>query len=130
MVTEKEADEIRNKVKDCAKLIYDTLGGGYLETVYEESMAVELRERNIEYEVERNKEIFYKGIKVGTHRLDFIVNGFLVVELKAGVSITKTHEGQAFAYLKANDLKYGLVCNFPFPETEDSKKLFLDVNLD
>ena len=116
-------------MKNCAKEIYKTLGGGYLETVYEESMAIELRERKIKYEVERNKEIFYKGIKVGTHRLDFIVDGFLVVELKAGTSITNTHEGQTFAYLKANELKYGLVCNFPYPETEDEKKRFLDVDL-
>lgn len=129
MVTLKEADKLRNQVRECAILIYKTLGGGYLETVYEESMAIELRERKIEYEVERNKEIFYKGIKVGTHRLDFIVGGFLVVELKAGTSITNTHAGQTFAYLKANDLKHGLVCNFPYPETDDEKKLFLPVNL-
>ena len=129
MVTIKEANEMRDKVKECAALIYKTLSGGYLETVYEESMAIELREHKIEYEVERNKEIFYKGIKVGTHRLDFIVGGFLVVELKAGTSITNTHAGQTFAYLKANDLKYGLVCNFPYPETDDVKKLFLTVDL-
>lgn len=129
MVTLKEANKMRDKVKECAKLIYETLGGGYLETVYEESMAIELREHNIEYEVERNKEIFYKGIKVGTHRLDFIVGGFLVVELKAGTSITNTNAGQTYAYLKANNLKYGLVCNFPYPETDDDKKLFLPVDL-
>ncbi len=69
------------------------MGGGYLETIYEESMAIEIRERKIEYEVERNKEIFYKGIKIGTHRLDFIIRGFLVVELKAGTNITNTHIG-------------------------------------
>ena len=90
--------------------------GGYLENVYEEAMAIELRERKIDYDVERNKEIFYKGIKVGTHRLDFIIEKKLVVELKAATSISNSHIGQTHAYLKATGLKNGLIINFPYPD--------------
>ena len=128
MVTKKEADKLRDKIKDAARTIYTELGGGYLETVYEEAMAVELRERKIKYEVERNKEVFYKNVKVGEHRLDFIVENYLVVELKAGTGITSSHVGQTYAYLKANDLEYGLICNFPYPDSHDDKKLFKDIN--
>jgi len=71
------------EVKSFAKEIYKELGAGYDESIYEEAMAIELRQRKIPYEVERNTEIFYKGIKVGIHRLDFILDGKLVVELKA-----------------------------------------------
>ena len=106
-------------VKEAANTLYKELGGGYLENIYEEAMAIELRERNITYEVERNREIFYKGIKVGTHRLDFIINEKLVVELKATTSISKSHEGQTYAYLRATGLKRGLIINFPYPEKEE-----------
>jgi len=116
---------IINQVKDCAREIYKELGGGYLENVYEEAMAIELRERNISYDVEKNREIFYKDVKVGTHRLDFIVQDKLVVELKAGNSITTSHEGQTNAYLKANGLHNGLIINFPYPEKEEPD--FMDV---
>lgn len=73
----------------------------------------------IPYEIERNREIFYKGFKVGTHRLDFIVKGTLVVELKATTSITKSHIGQTYAYLRATGLKDGLIINFPYPEESE-----------
>jgi len=108
--------DLRSKMEESAKEIFNELGGGYLETVYEEAMAIELRERKIDYDVERNKEIFYKGIKVGTHRLDFIVEKKLVVELKAATSITNSHIGQTHAYLKATGLKSGLIINFPYPD--------------
>ena len=88
------------EVKSFAKEIYKELGAGYDESIYEEAMAIELRQRKIPYEVERNTEIFYKGIKVGIHRLDFILDGKLVVELKAQTGITKSHVGQTRAYLK------------------------------
>jgi len=119
MVSNTKIDALSEEIKDAARVLYKELGGGYLETIYEEAMAIELRERKIPYEVERNREIFYKGIKVGTHRLDFIVKAMLVVELKAATSITKSNEGQTVAYLKATGLHNGLLINFPYPEKEE-----------
>lgn len=127
MSSQNNLEETVNQVKDAAKTLYLELGGGYLEGIYEEAMAIELRERKIPYDVERNREIFYKGIKVGTHRLDFIVNTSLVVELKAGSAITKSHEGQTNAYLKATGLKNGLIINFPYPDKDEPD--FKPVNL-
>jgi len=111
--------ELKNHIKESAIQIYKELGAGYDESIYEESMAIELRERNVPYEVERNTEIFYKGIKVGVHRLDFILDGKLVVELKAQTSITKSHEGQTRAYLKTLHLNEGIIVNFPYPDKEE-----------
>lgn len=106
-------------VKQAAKTIYKELGAGYDESIYEEAMSIEFREKNIPYEVEKNTEIFYKGIKVGVHRLDFIVGTNLVVELKAQGTITKSHVGQTRAYLKTMNLNDGLIVNFPYPDKDE-----------
>ncbi len=119
--------ELKNQVKESAKEIYQELGAGYNESIYEEALAVELRQRKIPYEVERNTEIFYKGAKVGIHRLDFILESKLVVELKANVAITSSHVGQTSAYLKTLKLHHGLIVNFPYPDKDspDFKDLVL-----
>lgn len=114
-----ETKELKNQVKESAIQIYKELGAGYDESIYEEAMAIELRERKVPYEVERNTEIFYKGIKVGVHRLDFILDNKLVVELKAQTSITKSHEGQTRAYLKTLRLDDGMIVNFPYPDKDE-----------
>jgi len=119
--------ELKNQVKDASNLVYKELGAGYNEAVYEEALAIEFRERKIPYEVQRNTEIFYKGVKVGLHRLDFILDRQLVVELKAWASITSSHVGQTTAYLKTLKLHDALLINFPYPDKEspDFKELVL-----
>ena len=119
--------ELKSQVRESASEIYRILGAGYNETVYEEAMAVEFRQRKIPYEVERNTEIFYKDVKVGLHRLDFILDGKLVLELKAWASITSSHVGQTTAYLKTLKLHHGILVNFPYPEKDspDFKDLVL-----
>lgn len=114
-----EIPDLIEKVTSAATRIYQELGAGYDESIYEESMSIEFRELGIKYDVEKNTEIFYKGVKVGVHRLDFIVEDKLVVELKAQTSITKSHEGQTRAYLKTMKLQHGLIVNFPYPEKEE-----------
>ncbi len=103
------------RIKQIANEVYETLGDGYDESVYEEAMAIEFREQNIKYEVQKTTEIFYKGDRVGTHRLDFIINDNLVVELKAGGSITGGHRKQLRAYLRTLGLDTGMLINFPYP---------------
>lgn len=111
-----EIQQLIEFVKIAAGEIYKELGAGYNESVYEEAMAVEFRNHRIEYDVEKNTEIFYKGIKVGVHRLDFILEDKLVVELKAQSSITASHEGQTRSYLKTLNLTDGILVNFPYPD--------------
>ena len=111
-----EISQLINVVKESACNIYTELGAGYNETVYEEAMALELRLREINYDVEKNTEIFYKGVKVGIHRLDFIIENKLVVELKAQSAIYPSHVGQTRSYLKTLKLANGILINFPFPD--------------
>ena len=108
--------QLYEQIRQASEEVYKDLGAGYNESIYEEALAIELRERKIPYEVERTTEIFYKGEKVGTHRLDFILEGKLVVELKAASNITPSHIGQTKAYLKTLGLKNGIVVNFPYPD--------------
>ena len=114
------------EIKNAAMEIYKELGSGYNEEIYEEALALELRQRKIKYEVEHNTEIFYKGSKVGIHRLDFILEDKLVVELKAQMGITKSHIGQTRAYLKTLKLKDGLLVNFPYPDKDEPD--FMEIN--
>ena len=111
-----ETLQLINIVKEASCAIYKELGAGYNETVYEEALAVEFRARKIKYDVEKNTEIFYKGIKVGIHRLDFIVEKKLVVELKAQSNLTLSNVGQTRSYLKTLNLTNGILVNFPYPD--------------
>jgi len=104
------------QVRKASEEVYKELGSGYREEIYEEALSIEMRQRKIPYEIERNTEIFYKGEKVGIHRLDFILDGKLVVELKAASGISASHVGQTRAYLKTLGLKNGIVINFPYPD--------------
>jgi len=111
-----EISQLISLVKIAAQDVYKELHAGYNETIYEEAMAVEFREHRIAYDVEKNTEIFYKGIKVGIHRLDFILEEKLVVELKAQMTITQSHIGQTLSYLNTLGLKDGIIVNFSFPD--------------
>ena len=108
--------ELFNKISEMAHDVYGALGGGHSERVYEEAMSVELRSRDIEYEVERTTEIFYKGEKIGKHHLDFIVDSDVVVELIATDKIYPSNTAQMRSYLKTLGLKRGMVINFPYPD--------------
>ncbi len=122
-----ETLQLINIVKEASCAIYKELGAGYNETVYEEALAVEFRARKIKYDVEKNTEIFYKGIKVGIHRLDFIVEKKLVVELKAQSNLTLSNVGQTRSYLKTLNLTNGILVNFPYPDK--AKPVFKQVTI-
>lgn len=114
---EKRSEEFDN-IRECAIEVYKILGAGFIEEVYGEALAIEFRRRNIAYEKEKNTEVFYKGEKVGVDTQDFIVDGKLLVELKAVGKISQLHESQARSYLKATRLKKGIIINFSYPPTD------------
>jgi len=111
-----EINQLIKFVKIAAGDVYKELHAGYNESIYEEAMSIEFRKSRIEYDVEKNTEIFYKGVKVGVHRLDFILENKLVVELKAQAYISPSHEGQTRSYLKTLGLKDGIIVNFSYPD--------------
>lgn len=88
------------------------LGPGFLESVYEEALAVELELRGIRVDRQRPIPLIYKSHTIGEHRLDFLVESTLVVELKAVEKFLPIHRAQLISYLKAASLPLGLLINF------------------
>ena len=115
-------DELAKAVIDAAIEVHRILGPGYLESVYEEALAVELDLRNIPFERQKSVAVDYKGQSVGEGRLDLLVGGCLIVELKAADALAPIHTAQVISYLKATRLPLGLVINFNVPVLKDGVK--------
>ena len=96
--------------------VYNTLGAGFLEAVYQEALEIELQKRGIPYEREKELTVTYEGIALKqTYRADFVCYGQIIVELKAVNNLDNAHRAQVFNYLKATDLKLGVLFNFGNP---------------
>ncbi|OGI44535.1 MAG: GxxExxY protein [Candidatus Muproteobacteria bacterium RBG_16_64_11] len=108
----KEVDDLANTVIGAAIEVHKQLGPGYLESVYEQALAVELGLRGIPYVRQHQVSVAYKDTSVGEGRLDFLVAGKLIVELKAVEGILPIHKSQLISYLKAMSLPLGLLINF------------------
>ncbi len=112
---DKQMDELACAVIGAAIEVHRHLGAGYLEGIYEEALFMELVDAGIA--VERQKEIgvSYKGRTIGKHRLDLLVGGKLIVELKAVEELAEIHKAQVISYLKTTELQLGLLINFNVP---------------
>jgi GxxExxY protein len=95
--------------------VHRSLGPGYLESIYEEAFAVELSYQGIPFEKQKTFEIRHRGQPVGIHRMDFIIHGLVVVELKSVDNFDGTHFAQVKSYLTVSGLKLGLLLNFKKP---------------
>ena len=115
-------EEASNKVIGAAIEVHRHLGPGYLESVYEEALAVELTLRGIPFARQVVFALDYKGHKVGEGRMDFLVDGGLVVELKAVEALAPIHIAQAISYLKATKHRLALLINFNVPVLKDGIK--------
>lgn len=105
-------DDLTYRIIGCAMKIHSTLGNGFLEVIYQRCLAIELGMAGIEFLREQEMPIFYEGINVGTRRADFIVDGEVMVELKALVKLEEVHLAQGLNYLTAYQLEKGLLINF------------------
>ena len=92
--------------------VYNALGYGFLERVYQNALYMELKLRGYYCEPQKHIEVFYKGCKVGEYYADILVNHCIILELKAVDSICHEHELQLLNYLKATDIEVGLLLNF------------------
>jgi GxxExxY protein len=108
-------DKLARTVIGAAIEVHRHLGPGYLESVYEEALAVEFSLRRLFFERQKPFAVAYKGRAVGEGRLDFLVDGALLVELKAVESLAPIHKAQVISYLKAKELQLGLLINFNVP---------------
>ena len=115
--TRKPGEELGNRalterIIGAALRIHSELGPGFLESIYEEAFAVELRLLGLAFERQKPVPIFYRGQPIGEHRLDLLVQSSVVVELKAISALEKIHFAIVRSYLKALGLNDGLLLNF------------------
>ena len=106
-------DELREQVIGCAIAVHRALGPGLLESIYRDCMVIELKAAGLLVEQERCVCLHYRGERVGAAlRIDLVVNGLLVVEIKAVERLHPVHSAQVITYLKLSDLPEGLLMNF------------------
>ena len=105
-------EQITQKVIQSVYKVYNTLGYGFLEKVYENARAVELNKMGFQVEQQKNIKVFYENEEVGDYFGDLVVNNLIIVELKASETIGKEHEAQLINYLKATNKEVGLLLNF------------------
>jgi GxxExxY protein len=110
-----ELDHCARCVVDAALEVHRALGPGFLESVYEEALVVELGLRRIAFERQVPIALQYKGTPIGQARLDLLIAGCLVVELKALEVLLPVHLAQVLSYLKATRQRLGLLINFNVP---------------
>src|SRR5215471_5494692 len=92
--------------------VYNELGGGFVEGVYESALAIEFRARNVAFIRQMELQVTYRGHIVGEFRPDFLVGGRVILEVKAVSTLTSAHESQLVNYLKATGMQVGLLLNF------------------
>jgi GxxExxY protein len=105
-------EALTHQVIGCAMEVHRNLGNGFQELIYQRSLALELDEKGIEYAREVDMDISYKGVIVGSRRVDFLIKNKILVELKAVKELDDVHLAQAMNYLEAYDLQVGLLINF------------------
>jgi len=100
-------------ITGAAMHVYNTLGIGFLEAVYQEALALEFAKRGIPFEREKELKIYYDGQELKTtYRADFVCYDDIIVELKAVAELDDSHRSQVYNYLKATGFKLGLLYNF------------------
>jgi GxxExxY protein len=112
---DEQVDGLAREVVDAALEVHRELGPGYLESVYEEALGVELELRGVAFERQVPVAVDYKGQSVGEGRLDLLVGGELIIELKAVEALLPVHKAQVLSYLKATKKQLGLLVNFNVP---------------
>ncbi len=105
-------NELTRSVIGASMEVHSNLGPGFLESVYEAAMAIELDLLKIPYEQQKAIPVFYKGVKTKDFFCDFLVGQKVLVELKAIKALTNVEEAQVLNYMKATGLKVGLLINF------------------
>lgn len=116
------ADQLITEIIERAKRIRRQLGPGFLEKVYKNAMVVELRKLKLNFETEKLIQVLYDGIVVGEYRTDIIVEGKLILELKATQDLSIANEVQLVNYLTSTQIDDGLLINFGADKLQFKRK--------
>ena len=104
--------DITRRIIGCAMRAHNKLGSGFQEVIYQRALAIEMRNEGLDFEREKEMPIMYNEVQIGTRRVDFLVEGVIMVELKAITEITNINKAQIINYLEAYKLDIGLLINF------------------
>jgi len=116
-------EDITGKIINAFYKVYQNLGFGFLEKVYENSMLIELNNLGLKAYSQKNIKVYYNKIEVGNYFADIIVNDKVIIELKTMKSLSPEHEAQLINYLKATNIEVGLLLNFG-QKAEFKRKIF------
>jgi GxxExxY protein len=113
-----DLNELTYQINGAIYEVNRELGSGFLEKVYEAALLIELRERGLQAERQVPVNVAYKGNLVGEYFADMVVEGKVILELKAVENLEKIHEAQLLNYLKATGYPVGLLVNFTYPKAQ------------
>ena len=116
-------EEITSQILAAFFAVYNQLGYGFLEKVYENAMIIELDKHGLKVTPQASIQVCYDGKVIGDYYADLLVEDLVVIELKAVEQIIKAHENQLVNYLRAGHLEVGLLLNFG-PEPQFKRKIF------
>ena len=106
--------------------VYNKLGHGFLEAVYQEALEIELKKREIPYEREKDLKILYDGIELKqSYKADFVCYDKIIIELKAVSSLDDAHHAQVYNYLHATGFKLGILLNFGCSNGLETKRIVI-----
>ena len=105
-------EDLTKRIIGCAMEVHKRLGNGFQEVIYQRALEIEMKYVGLEFEREMEMQIFYRNYDIGTRRVDFFVEGKIMVELKALIKLEDVHLAQAMNYLEAYKMGIGLLINF------------------
>jgi GxxExxY protein len=111
-IKDDKINELTHKIIGCAMQVHRILGNGFQEVIYQRALTIEMRFAGIEFEREKEMQIFYREEEIGTRRVDFFVEGKVMVEIKAIEKLEDVHKAQAINYCEAYGIADGLLINF------------------
>ena len=117
-----DVNQLARLVLDAAMEVHRTIGPGYMESIYEEALSLELDLRGILFKRQHPISISYKGKMIGEGRLDLLINDKLIIELKAVEQILPVHKAQLISYLKMTGCSLGILINFNAAMLKDGIK--------
>jgi GxxExxY protein len=110
-----EEERVMTRVIDCAMVVHKKLGPGFLESIYQNAMALELPKAGVTFECQKPIDVVYDGLTIKGQRVDLVVERVVVVELKAVQRLEAVHRAQLISYLRTMRLRAGLLINFQVP---------------
>ncbi len=123
MTTDYKYSDLTEEIIKCFYKVYNALGYGFLEKVYQNALLIELHNAGLFVQAQKQIKVFYNESVVGEYYADIIVNDCVILELKAAEAVVEEHEFQLINYLKATDIEVGLLLNFG-KKPEIRRKIF------